>query len=193
MSNKDIIEEINKEIRKCKKCRLYLSRKKPVPGEGNINASIMLIGEAPGYFEDLQGKPFVGQAGKILDELLSIANLNRERVFITNIVKCRPPNNRIPKNDEINSCKKYLEKQIEIINPKVIITLGNISTKYIFNKFRLKLKSMSNIHGKIFDVTEYKIKIIPLYHPAAALYNPKIEKIMKDDWRKINLNLKNMI
>ncbi len=193
MSNKNTIEEINKEIRKCKKCRLYLNRKNPVPGEGSINTSIMIIGEAPGYFEDIQGRPFVGQAGKILDELLSIANLNREKVFITNIVKCRPPENRVPKDDEINSCKDYLEKQIEIINPKIIITLGNVSTQYIFNKYGLEFESMSSIHGKIFDIIEYKIKIIPLYHPAAALYNPKIEKIMKNDWKKISLFLKNIV
>ncbi|MEM3407194.1 MAG: type-4 uracil-DNA glycosylase [Nitrososphaerota archaeon] len=191
MSNKSIIiEEISKEIRKCKKCRLHLSRKNPVPGEGNINSSILIIGEAPGYFEDIQGKPFVGQAGKILDELLSIANLNREKVFITNIVKCRPPENRVPKDDEIDSCKDYLEKQIEIINPKIIITLGNVSTQYIFNKYGLEFKSMSRIHGKIFDIIEYKIKVISLYHPAAALYNPKIEKIMKNDWKKISLIFK---
>ncbi|MEM2927547.1 MAG: type-4 uracil-DNA glycosylase [Nitrososphaerota archaeon] len=191
MSNKNIIiEEISKEIRKCKKCRLHLSRKNPVPGEGNINSSILIIGEAPGYFEDIQGKPFVGQAGKILDELLSIANLNREKVFITNIVKCRPPENRVPRNDEIDSCKDFLEKQIEIINPKIIITLGNVSTQYIFNKYGLEFKSMSRIHGKIFDIIEYKIKVIPLYHPAAALYNPKIEKIMKNDWKKISLIFK---
>lgn len=187
MSSKNIIiEEINEEIRKCKKCRLHLSRKKPVPGEGNINTSILIIGEAPGYFEDIQGKPFVGQAGKILDELLSIANLNREKVFITNVVKCRPPENRVPRDDEINSCKDYLERQIEIINPKIIITLGNVSTQYIFNKYGLKFRSMSSIHGKIFNIMEYKIKVIPLYHPAAALYNPKIEKIMKNDWKKIS-------
>jgi len=154
----------------------------------------MFIGEAPGFNEDKQGKPFVGQAGKIFDELLESVNLKREEIYITNILKCRPPANRNPTSEEIKFCTPYLEKQIEIIKPKVICCLGNFATEFIMKRFSLnkELQSISRIHGKIFSIstlTQNNLKIIPLYHPAVATYDPyKIETLKKDF-----INLKGII
>jgi DNA polymerase len=182
---KEKINLIEQEILNCKKCELYKTRTNPVIGEGSLDAEIMFIGEAPGFNEDKNGKPFVGQAGKILDELLNSINLQRENIYIANILKCRPPNNRNPKEDEIKLCSSYLDRQIEIINPKIICCLGNFSTEYIFKKFELKdkLEGISKIHGKVFPVSTLTgvIKIIPLYHPAVATYDGrKLDTLKKD-------------
>jgi len=134
----------------------------------------MLIGEAPGKNEDIEGRPFVGRAGELLEELVRSVNLDREDVFITNIVKCRPLDNRDPRKDEIETCNPYLEKQIDLIEPEVIVTLGNHATETLVGK-----NGMKEIHGKRF---EYKgIKLIPMYHPAAGLYNPALKETMKED------------
>lgn len=158
-------------------------------GEGDLNTKVMLIGEAPGYNEDKEGRPFVGQAGKMLNEtLLKIAGLERNQVYITNVVKCRPPENREPAEDEVEACFPYLNVQIQSIRPKLIITLGNIATATLFRKFNLKPASMSQIHGKVFNVSTLSygsLKIIPSYHPATALYNPRTLSIMMDDWKII--------
>ena len=182
-----LLEEIANQIKSCEKCELYKLRKNAVPGEGNPNSKIMLIGLGPGKEEDKQGRPFVGKAGKFLDELLSIVGIKREEVFITNIVKCIPPNN-MPSENSIRICTSlYLNKQIDIINPKIIITLGEVATKYILEKFGLKYNGMNKEHGKIYNIKslKYNLKIICMFHPASALYNPQLKEIIINDWKKI--------
>jgi DNA polymerase len=188
---KDVTEELEKlssQIKVCTSCPLHKSRKNAVPGEGNWKKRIMLIGEAPGFNEDEQGRPFVGRAGKLLEEFLNSIGKKREEVFITNVVKCRPPNNRQPEEDEIKICTSlYLDKQIELIKPKLIVCLGNVSANYIFKKFGLKFESMNKTHGKVFSVSNLFIqtKIIATYHPAAILRNQNLMPIAKADWEII--------
>jgi len=186
------LKEIEREIKLCKKCPLHRTRKLPVPGEGNVETKVVLIGLGPGYHENLQGKPFVGAAGKFLDELLQLTGLSRKEVYITNIIKCYLPDNN-PTQEEIKTCTTYLDRQIEIIKPSIILTLGNVATSYIFQKFGLKLESMRKIHGTIFQISNLLLqaKIIPMYHPAAALYNPGMKDILRTDWENLkNINQK---
>ena len=179
-------DNLREEILNCTKCSLHRTRNNAVPGEGSLEAKIMFIGEAPGAQENREGRPFCGEAGKILDELLISAGIKREDVFITNILKSRPPGNRDPKKEEIESCVPYLEKQIEIIKPDVICALGNYSTSYIFERFGLKdkIQGISKIHGQVFEVRDLfqSIKIIPLYHPAVAAYNSNMKGVLKNDF-----------
>jgi len=142
----------------------------------------MLIGEAPGKNEDIEGRPFVGRAGDLLEELLESVNLDREDVFITNIVKCRPPDNRDPRKDEIKTCNPYLEKQIGFLEPEVITTLGNHATETLIGK-----KGMNTIHGKRFEYQGFKL--IPMFHPAAGLYNPSLKETMKEDMQQLKDHL----
>ena len=189
------LEKIAGEIKVCKKCPLHTNRVNAVPGEGDYSHGIILIGEAPGVNEDLQGKPFVGDAGKLLDELMGYVDVSREMIYITNVVKCRPPGNRQPKDDEVKMCTSlYLDRQIAIINPKLIVCLGNISSKYIFSKYGLKFKSMSEAHGKIHRIISLhgELKIIATYHPAAILRNPKIIEEAKIDWKTIGETIKSI-
>lgn len=188
MMNSNELEAIAREVFECKKCRLWSTRNKAVPGDGNPNAKIMLIGEAPGYYEDLEGKPFVGAAGRLLDQLLKISGLDRSSVFITNVVKCRPPNNRDPLIDEIESCSSYLDKQVIIVKPRLIVCLGRHSSSYVFKKGGVDVFiNMAKIRGKLFSINYEGLKIfaIPTYHPAAALYNPKIKKYLIEDFKMI--------
>jgi len=189
------LEEIAKQVRECTKCKLHLTRKNAVPGEGNPNAEIMLIGEAPGANEDEEGRPFVGAAGKLLTELLSSIGLNRKDVFITNLVKCRPPNNRDPEEDEIIACSPYLDEQIRIIKPKIIVTLGKHSTTYILGKIGMKVKSISAVRGKFFtwNYGNVTISVFPTYHPAAALYNPSLRDELFSDFKKISERLNSKV
>ncbi|MCD6471369.1 uracil-DNA glycosylase [bacterium] len=190
MNERDIeLKKIRDEVLKCRKCLLYKTRTLPVIGQGNHQAKIMFIGEAPGYNEDKTGRPFCGKAGAVLDELLKSINLKREDVYITNLLKCRPPNNRDPEEKEIKACSPYLERQIEIIKPKIICTLGRYSMAYIMKKYGLEneLQSISKIHGKVFQTKD--IKIIPLYHPAVAVYNQNMIKILKSDFNILNKSL----
>jgi DNA polymerase len=187
----DTLEKIKNEVLSCKKCPLYIERDKnrfyPVVGEGNHKARIMFIGEAPGLSEARTGRPFVGAAGKILDELLNSIGVKREEIYICNILKCRPPENRNPQKEEIEACTPYLERQIEIIKPEVICTLGNYSTAFIMEKYGLKdqIQGISKIHGKVFEVKNLfqNIKIIPLYHPAVATYNINMKETLKNDFK----------
>jgi uracil-DNA glycosylase family 4 len=182
------LEKLSLQIKICTKCPLHKNRKNAVPGEGNWKNKIMLIGEAPGFNEDEQGRPFVGRAGKLLEEFLSYIGKRREDVFITNVVKCRPPNNRQPEEEEIKICTSlYLDKQIELIKPKLIVCLGNVSANYIFKKFGLKFESMNKQHGKVFSISNLFIqtKIIATYHPAAILRNQNLMPIAKADWEII--------
>jgi DNA polymerase len=172
------LDAVAAEVRVCPKCELSRTRTNAVPGEGNPHARIMFIGEAPGWHEDQQGKPFVGAAGKFLNELLAIAGLKREDVFITNVVKCRPPGNRDPLPDEIAACAPYLERQIAAINPEVIVTLGRFSMGRWFPGERI-----SKIHGQPKQVDGRMI--VPMYHPAAALHQAALRGAIEDDFAKL--------
>jgi len=184
------LRKIKDEIVNAKNSPLYNFRIKnkffPVIGEGSHYAKILFIGEAPGKNEALTGRPFCGAAGKVLDELLASIGIDRKEIYVTNIVKDRPPFNRDPLPEEIEYYAPFLDRQIEIIKPEVIATLGRFSMAYIMKKFGFEseLKSISIIHGKIFSIeTSYgKIKIIPLYHPAVAIYNNNTMEILKKDF-----------
>ena len=179
---------LEEDVRLCKKCILHETRTNPVPGGGSIDAKIMFIGEGPGYWEDQKGKPFVGRAGKILDELLQSIGLKREDVYIANILKCRPPENRDPLPGEIKECTPYLDRQISIINPKIIATLGRFSMDYVFDKFGIEKKKISEVHGEFFSVSTIngKLFVVPLFHPAVATYNPTKKDILLKDFQTIN-------
>ena len=172
------LEVLDKEIRACELCELAHTRKHAVPGSGNVDSNIMFIGEGPGKHEDENGLPFVGAAGKLLDELLQGIDLRREDVYITNIVKCRPPKNRDPKPEEIELCNVYLERQIALIDPKVIVTLGRFSMARWFPDTRI-----SDIHGvpKRFGSRV----VVPMFHPAAALYNPNKRPVLHEDFSRL--------
>ena len=191
MTKKDEITKINTLISKCKKCDLWKSRRHPVAGSGSLDAEIFFIGEAPGRNEDIQGEPFVGKAGKILDELLASINIKRDEVYISNILKCRPPNNRDPFKHEIQQCKPFLDKQLEVIKPKLIIPLGNFATSYILEKNGFKHENIGQVHGKLFTThTIYgETKIIPMYHPAVAVYNPNYKKLLLKDMASLKKTL----
>jgi len=181
------LEDLNSEIKLCKKCSLYKTRTNVVPGSGPSNAKIVLIGEAPGQFEDIKGEPFVGRAGALLTEILNSVGIKRNEIFITNIVKCRPPGNRDPLLEEIKVCSPYLDKQLEIIKPKLIISLGRFSMYYLMEKFNLPKESITKAHGKLFTINTLfgPLKFIPTYHPAAALYNPNLKSFIFEDFKKI--------
>ncbi len=186
------IKQIGQEVANCRKCNLWKTRSNPVFGEGVTDAKIMFIGEAPGKNEDRQGLPFVGKAGKILDELLHTIELKRNQVYITNILKCRPPKNRNPLAKEIKTCTPYLDLQISKIQPLVIATLGNFATTYILDKFGFQKEKIGDIHGKIFYIKKinFYAKLIPLYHPAAAIYNPNKKYVLIEDFKTISKVLK---
>ncbi len=182
MDKKEELLKISREVTKCQRCLLYQKANKPVPGSGNPDAKVMFIGEGPGYYEDQKGLPFVGQAGKLLDQLLKSINLSREGVFIGNVIKHRPPNNRDPLPQEIEACASFLDRQIEIIDPRIIVTLGRFS----LNKF-LPGEYISKIHGqaRFVDFNNKRIIVIPMYHPAAALRSAIIMEESKKDFQKI--------
>ncbi len=169
---------VAKQTAACRDCGLCAGRTNSVPGEGNPDADIMCIGEGPGFYEDQQGRPFVGASGKFLDELLGGIGLDRRKVFITNVVKCRPPENRDPQPDEIAACGKYLEEQIRVIDPKVIVTLGRHSMQRYFPG-----EAISKIHGQP-RRKDGRI-IVPMYHPAAALHQGNLRKVIEADFRKL--------
>ncbi|MCS7192137.1 MAG: uracil-DNA glycosylase [Armatimonadetes bacterium] len=176
----NVLEELHQRILVCTKCPLANERTNAVPGEGNPKAKVMFIGEAPGSEEDLQGRPFVGPAGRFLNELLVLAGLKREEVFITNIVKCRPPNNRTPSNEEIMACRPYLEAQIAIIRPKIVCLLGAAALKAVLPELKM---TISQVHGQAY--TKSGIVFVPLFHPAAALHQPKWKDILRQDMLKL--------
>jgi len=176
---------IEERIKSCKRCELRKTRTNPVVGEGSLSAKIVFVGEAPGYYEDLKGEPFVGKAGKVLDDLLASVELQRSDVYIANVLKCRPPDNRNPATEEIRACTPHLDAQLEIIRPEIIATLGNFSLAYIFDKFGLQRDKISKMHGKVFTVSTIAgvVKIVPLYHPAVATYNPNMMETLIDDFK----------
>jgi uracil-DNA glycosylase family 4 len=172
------IEQLEAAIRACTLCGLHKGRTQAVPGEGPVNADIMFIGEGPGFHEDRQGRPFVGAAGQFLEELLASINLTREQVYIANVVKCRPPGNRDPLPDELSACAPYLDRQIELIRPKVIVTLGRFSMARFFPG-----ASISKIHGQPKRVGN--VLVVPMFHPAAALHQPKWRPVVEADFKKL--------
>lgn len=185
------LNAIAAEVAACRKCPLWRTRKNAVPGEGSPNALVMFVGEAPGYWEDVKGKPFVGAAGKFLENLLAMIGFSREDVFICNVLKCRPPGNREPLPLEIQACAPYLDRQIEVIQPKVIVTLGNHSSAYIFSKAGLEFKSVTQAHGKFYDAAIFggKIIVFPTFHPAAALYSAKYKEQITNDFKLLKQKL----
>ena len=185
MKKKLALELIQQNVKICKKCNLCSTRKNAVPGEGNVNADIVFIGEAPGKNEDLHGRPFVGAAGKKLDAALENSGLARNDVYITNIVKCKPPKNRIPNYEEKTMCSNYLEHELSIINPKIICLLGNTA----FNTI-LEGNEISKNHGKL--IYKEKRTYFVTFHPAAIIYNQKLEKVFKNDIKKLVKTLRKL-
>ena len=178
MTSAEELQRVAKEVSVCTKCVLHHSRKNAVPGEGPANAEILFIGEGPGFHENEQGRPFVGAAGKFLEELLEKINLKRSQVFIANVVKCRPPGNRDPLPEELAACSGYLERQIAAINPKVIVTLGRYSMAHF-----LPYAKISEIHGQ---ATKVKGRlIVAMYHPAAALHQQSLRPIIEADFARL--------
>ena len=180
---RESLVELYHEASACTRCPLHASRTKVVFGSGNADADLMFVGEAPGQQEDVQGLPFVGRAGKLLDQLLEEVGLERGDVFITNVLKSRPPGNRDPQPDEIDACKPYLQRQIELIEPKVIATLGNHATKQLSGKET----GITRVHGQPQQVTygSMSVTIFPIFHPAAALYTPAMLKVLEEDFARI--------
>jgi DNA polymerase len=171
----------------CTLCGLSGSRSRAVVGSGSLDASIVLVGEAPGRKEDESGLPFVGSAGKLLDRMLTEAGLSREGIFITNIVKCRPPGNRRPKRTEIEPCEPYLEEQLSIIKPRVLAPMGNSPLAYFQGRYGLPRKVIGDVHGEALTVRESwgEVTLMPLYHPAAAIYNRRLIQGLEEDMRKL--------
>ncbi len=195
MSKQDLLKIVETEIKACQKCGLWQSRNNTVAGEGNSDAAVIFIGEAPGYWEDLQGRPFVGAAGKLLDEMLLRVGLSRGEVYIGNILKCRPPDNRDPRPLEVKMCTPFLDRQIKIVEPKLIVSLGSYSSCYILSKTGLKdVEGITRLRGKVYgvDVLGLRILVIPTYHPAAALYNAKYRDGLKDDFRLLRRELEKL-
>lgn len=173
------LQELRDQIARCKKCKLGTPTARAVPGEGNPNSKVMFVGEAPGFYEDQQGKPFVGPAGKFLDELLQIAGFSRSDVFITNVVKHRPPANRDPEPDELEACDGFLRAQIAAIQPDVIVTLGRFS----LGKFVPNVKAMRDIHGRAIPYNG--MTVCAMYHPAAALHQGSLRSVLEQDFRNL--------
>lgn len=174
---------LSKEAAACTRCPLHASRTRVVPGEGDPCSDLMFVGEAPGYHEDQQGRPFVGQAGQLLEELLASIGLTRGQVFIANVLKCRPPNNRDPLPDEVAACRAFLHRQIELIRPKVICTLGNHATKLLSGS----PAGITRVHGRpqVLTVAGQSMYLYPIFHPAAALYTRAMLATLEEDVRRL--------
>ena len=174
----DTIEALAQAVTTCTDCSLCETRTRSVPGEGSNNPEILFIGEGPGFHEDQQGRPFVGPSGKLLDDLLGLIGLTRPEVYIANVVKCRPPNNRDPRPEEIKACRKYLDQQIRLLDPKVIVTLGRFSLVRF-----LPQETISKVHGQP-RLWGHRY-IFPMYHPAAALHQGNLRQVLEEDMRKL--------
>jgi uracil-DNA glycosylase family 4 len=174
----DSLSSVEEEVRSCEKCPLSLTRTNAVPGEGPADARVVLIGEGPGRNEDAQGRPFVGAAGRQLDALLGDAGLRRGDVYITNVVKCRPPENRRPTVSEADACRPYLERQLGLVRPKLVVLLGDTALKRFFPE-----ESLPSAHGK--TVERGGLAFFPTYHPAAVIYNRALEGVIRQDFRAL--------
>ena len=178
-----LLEEVAREILSCRACPLHESRTNPVPGEGDPEARIVIIGEAPGRMEDSSGRPFVGPAGRLLNEALARAGISRESVFITNVVKCRPPGNRDPRPEEVEKCSRFLKRQIRIVRPALILALGRHSSRLLFREMGRKFSSILSVRGRPVRGTVFGVEVVvlPTIHPAAALYNRRLEPLLLGD------------
>jgi uracil-DNA glycosylase family 4 len=175
----EVLKQVSEEVSNCTKCELHHSRNKAVPGEGPANSDIMLIGEGPGFHENEQGRPFVGASGKFLEELLAEIGFSREEVFISNVVKCRPPGNRDPQPEEVKICTStYLDRQIAAINPTVIVTLGRFSMNLLMPNAKI-----SQVHGQAVKINGRLV--VPMYHPAAALHQGSLRPVIKEDFSQL--------
>jgi len=174
----DSLSLISDEVRQCSRCPLAATRTNAVPGEGRPDAAVVIIGEGPGRNEDAQGRPFVGAAGKQLEGLLKDAGLDREEVYITNVVKCRPPENRRPTVAEADACRPYLERQLELLRPTVVVLLGDSALKRF-----LPDESLGSAHGRVFRQGSFAV--FPTYHPAAMIYNRALESVTKEDFKAL--------
>lgn len=194
MFKQDSMRAVVAEVIGCRGCELWKHRRNPVPGEGNVNAAVMFVGEAPGYWEDVKGRPFVGAAGKLLDELLSEIGLSRGDIYIANILKCRPPENRDPSSDEVAACTPFLNRQIQIIGPRFIVTLGRHATSYILSEAGFPVEGITKLHGRTFTtkLLGLQLVVIPTFHPAAALYNVKYKRGLEDDFQIVKLELEKL-
>jgi uracil-DNA glycosylase family 4 len=183
LTGRSALEAFAAETSSCTRCRLSQGRTQVVFGVGNPEAELMFVGEAPGFHEDKQGYPFVGSAGKLLDQLLGRIGLTRSDVYIANVLKCRPPGNRDPQPDEIEACESHLFRQIELIEPKLIATLGNFATKLLSGK----PLGITRVHGRPQDAVlgGRPVTLYPIYHPAAALYTPAMLKTLEEDFARI--------
>ncbi len=182
MTNGNALQEIHDEIKSCTKCELHTSRINAVPGEGPIDAKVMFIGEAPGAREDETGRPFVGRSGRLLRSLITEIGLSEDDVFITSILKSRPPNNRTPRKSEVSACLPYLERQIETINPKVIALVGRVAISTLLGPW-----TMGEVHGRFYEAEGRTYFMC--YHPAAALRNPDLKDVMRADFQKLKQEL----
>lgn len=183
LTKDEVFQAISSQISLCKKCSLHQGRTHPVPGEGNLNASLFFVGEGPGANEDIQGRPFVGQAGKVLDQLLASIALQRSDVFIGNAVKCRPPGNRTPLIEEIRACEDFLLAQLGLIEPKVVVLLGNAALTALLGANH----SISRVRGTLIE--HQGMNFFPIFHPAASLYRREVFEQMKQDF----VTLKNIM
>ncbi len=189
MDKQKELDGIAREIAACKTCPFAKTATRPVPGNGNPDTEIMFIGEAPGYWEDQKGIPFVGPAGKLLDELLASIGLSRAEVFVTNVLKRRPPGNRDPLPEEVKACQPFLDRQIEVIQPKVITTLGRFAMYHF-----LPLGKISQDHGRgrIIEYNGRRVILIPMFHPAAALRGAEVERQLREDFIKMPEEIKRL-
>ena len=184
---RDAIRRLNQEIGTCTRCSLAGTRTHAVPGEGPVPARVLCIGEAPGKHEDLSGRPFVGRAGTILEGLLHSIGLTRDGVYITSILKCRPPGNRVPHRDEIASCSGYLDRQVALISPSIIIPMGQWATDQVFLRYAIPPARIGDVHGRKFPVftSAGPVLVFPVYHPAAVTHNPRLKGALDGDFRTL--------
>lgn len=173
------LDELRSSLLNCQQCRLAAGRTQVVFGTGNPHASIMFVGEAPGFYEDKQGEPFVGAAGKLLNELLGSIGLSRSDIYIANVIKCRPPNNRDPQPDEVNTCKPFLLNQVQFIKPQLVCTLGNFATQTLLNT----KVGISKVRGRVISLPDFVV--FPLFHPAAALHQGNLKALLVEDFQKL--------
>jgi DNA polymerase len=180
----ELMRQLSSEIYGCKRCRLWEGRRNPVPGEGDVDSKVFFVGEAPGRREDETGRPFAGAAGRLLDDLLRGIGLSRNGVYIGNVVKCRPPGNRPPRVEEVEACYPYLERQFRILEPRVIVSMGNTATTHLMTRFNLSPKSVGEIHGRPqrAGASWGEVIIFPSYHPASALYMRGLGEALRRDF-----------
>ena len=173
------LADLCESLRNCQQCRLASGRTQVVFGSGNPEASIMFVGEAPGFHEDKQGVPFVGAAGKLLTELLESVGLSRSQIYIANVIKCRPPGNRDPAPDEVETCKPFLLQQIQLIKPHLVCSMGNFATQTLLER----KVGITKVHGQTFELADFRL--FPLFHPAAALHNDHLLPQLREDFQKL--------